>query len=186
MEENFYAPPAAVVADVSSIKSDVEVRFFAVSTVKLVVLSVVTLGFYQIYWFYRHWALIKERSEPHIIPWARALFGIFWCYRCFEFIRGEERRLDVEPTLPAGPLAIGWIATSLTSRLPGPYFLIAFLSPLLLVPVQRHINHINALAAPGHDENTRFSAWNWLAVVVGGIFLGLVILGLAQPGRAHV
>jgi hypothetical protein len=186
MEENRYAPPTAVVADVASIKSDVEVRFFAVSPVKLVVLSVCTLGFYQIYWFYKHWVLIKERSEPHIIPWARALFGIFWCYRFFEFIREDERRLDVEPTLPAGPLAICWIASSLTSRLPEPYFLIAFLSPLVLVPVQRHVNHINALVAPDHDGNTRFSAWNWLAVVGGGIFIGLIMLGLALPARPHV
>src|SRR5258708_10979613 len=139
MEENFYAPPTAVVADVASIKGDVEVRFFAVSPVKLVVLSVCTLGLYQIYWFYKHWALIKERSEPHIIPWGRAFFGIFWCYSCFEFIREDGRRLDVEPALPAGPLAIGWIATSLASRFPEPYFLIAFLSSLLLVPVQRHV-----------------------------------------------
>ena len=186
MEENLYAPPTAEVADAASIKNDVEVRFFAVSSVKLVVLSVCTLGFYQIYWFYKHWALIKERSEPHIIPWARAFFGILWCYSCFEFIRQDERHLDVEPTLPAGPLAIGWIATSLAWRLPEPYFVIGFLSPLLLVPVQRHVNHINALVAPEHDKNTRFSAWNWLAVAGGGIVIALIMLGLAQPARPHV
>jgi hypothetical protein len=114
MEENIYAPPKAVVADAGWIKNDVDVRFFAVSPVKLVVLSVCTLGLYQIYWFYKHWVLIKRRSEPLIIPWARAFFGFFWCYSCFEFIRNDERRLGVEPTLPSGPLAIGWIAVSLS------------------------------------------------------------------------
>jgi hypothetical protein len=183
MEENLYAPPTAVVADVASIKNDVGVRFFAVSPVKLVVLSVCTLGFYQIYWFYKHWALVKERSEPHIIPWARAFFCIFWCYGCFEFIRRDERHLGVEPALPAGPLAIGWIAAALAGRLPEPYFVIGFLSPLLLVPVQRHVNRINALVAPDHDRNTRFSAWNWLAVVAGGIFIALIMLGLAVKPR---
>jgi hypothetical protein len=183
MEENVYAPPKAVVADVASIKNNTEVRFFAVSPVKLVVLSVCTLGLYQIYWFYKHWVLIKARSEPLIVPWARALFGVFWCYSCFEFIRNEERHLDVEPTLPAGPLAVGWIAASLTWRLPEPYFLIGFLGPLLLIPVQQHINRINTLVAPDHDRNTRFSVWNWLVVVVGGIFIGLVMIGLAQLMR---
>ena len=179
MEENVYAPPKAVVADPGAINSHTEVRFFAVSPVKLVALSVCTLGFYQVYWFYKHWVLIKERSEPDIVPWARALFGVFWCYSCFEFIRNDERHLGIEPTLPAGPLAIAWIAVSLTWRLPEPYYLIGFLSPLLLIPAQRHVNRINALAAPGHDQNTRFSAWNWLAVVVGGLFIGLIMLGLA-------
>jgi hypothetical protein len=77
-------------------------------------------------------------------------------------------------------LAIAWIAVSLTWRLPEPYYLIAFLASILLIPVQRHVNRINALTAPGHDQNTRFSAWNWLAVVVGGLFIALIMLGLAE------
>jgi hypothetical protein len=153
---------------------------FSVSPFKLVVLSLCTLGIYQIYWFYKHWVLIKERSEPDIIPWARAFFGFFWCYSCFEFIRKDERDLSVEPTLLAGPLATGWIVVSLAWRLPEPYWLITYLAPLLLVPAQRHINHINLLVAPDHDKNTRFSGWNWLAVILGVVFLGLTILGIAE------
>ena len=180
MEENVYAPPKAVVADVSLIKNNVDIHFFAVSPVKLAVLSICTLGLYEVYWFYKQWVLIKERSEPHIIPWGRALFGVIWCYSCLDFIRKDERNLGVEPVLAAGPLATGWIALSLTWRLPEPYFLIGFLAPLLLVPAQRHVNRINALVAPDHDKNTRFSGWNWLTVVAGGIFVGLIMLGLAQ------
>jgi hypothetical protein len=60
-----------------------------------------------------------------------------------------------------------------------------FLSPLLLAHVQLHVNHINEMLAPDHDRNARFSAWNWLTVVVGGIFIGLIILGLAVPARPH-
>jgi hypothetical protein len=78
------------------------------------------------------------------------------------------------------PLATAWIAVSLTWRLPEPYFLIGFLAPLLLVPVQQHVNRTNALVAPGHDENAHFSAWNWLAAVLGGLFIGLIMLGLAR------
>jgi hypothetical protein len=180
MQHNPYAPPKAEVADVESAGATAPARFFAVSPVKLVVMSICTLGLYQIFWFYRQWVHIKNHSEPLIIPWARALFGIFWCYSCFEFIRNEERRLDVEPTLAAGPLAIGWIVVSLTWRLPEPSFLIGFLAPLLLIPVQQHINRINTLEAPDHDKNARFTGWNWLGVTLGGIFLLLIIVGLAQ------
>lgn len=181
MDENLYAPPTAVVADIAPIKDDAGLLFFAVSPFKLVLMSICTLGLYQVYWFYKHWALIRERSEPHIIPWGRAIFGVFWCYSCFKSIREDERRLGVAPALPAGPLTIFWIVVTLTSRLPPPYVLICFLSPLPLVQVQRHINHINGLVAPDHDRNMRLSAWNWMAVVVGGIFFGLVLLGLALP-----
>jgi hypothetical protein len=77
-------------------------------------------------------------------------------------------------------LAVGWIAATLTWRLPEPYFLIGFLTPLMLIPVQQHINRINALAAPEHDGNSRFGAWNWVAVVAGGLFAALVVLGATQ------
>jgi hypothetical protein len=185
MEENVYAPPRALVADVGPLDSNSGVFFFAVSPTKLVVMSACTLGLYQVYWFYKQWVLIKQRSEPLIIPWARALFGAFWCYSCFEFIRNEERTLYIEPSLLAGPLAIGWIAATLAWRFPQPYFLIGFLAPLLLVPVQRHINHINATVAPNHDENSRFSGWNGLAIAAGGIFLALMILGLTLKPVPH-
>jgi hypothetical protein len=180
MEENVYAPPKAVVADVVSGGISAGTRFFAVSPFKLVVLSTCTLGLYQIYWFYKQWVSIKEHSEPHIIPWGRALFGIFWCYSCFECVRKDEQHFRIEPTLAAGPLAVGWIAATLTWRLPEPYFLIGFLTPLMLIPVQQHINRINALAAPEHDGNSRFGAWNWVAVVAGGLFAALVVLGATQ------
>jgi hypothetical protein len=182
MDANPFAPPKAVVADEASI-NDTQLHFFSVSILKLIVMSVCTLGLYQVYWFYKHWVLIKERSEPHITPWARALFGIFWCYSCFNFIRNDERQVDIEPTLPAGFLAFGWIALELASRLPGPYYLCSLLAPILLIPVQVHVNQINALTAPDHDRNARFSAWNWLAVVVAGVFIGLIMLGLAQQRR---
>jgi hypothetical protein len=96
----------------------------------------------------------------------------------------QEKSLPAHlPNLPAGPLAIGWIAASLAWRLTQPYFLIGFLAPLLLVPVQRHVNHINAMVAPHHDENSGISGWNGLAIAVGGIFLALTILGLTlKPG----
>jgi hypothetical protein len=73
MEENLYAPPKAAVSDGVSGAHDADLHFFAVSPIKMVVLSVCTFGIYQIYWFYKHWVLIKERSEPLIVPWARAL-----------------------------------------------------------------------------------------------------------------
>ena len=36
--------------------------YFPVSNTKLVLLSVCTLGLYEFYWFYKNWALVKERE----------------------------------------------------------------------------------------------------------------------------
>jgi hypothetical protein len=50
-----------------------------------------------------------------------------------------------------------------------------------LLPVQAYVNRINQASAPDHDPNSRFDAWNWVAVVVGGpllIFESIALLRL--------
>ena len=37
--------------------------FFPVSVSKLVLMYMVTLGLYQLYWFYKNWMVIREREE---------------------------------------------------------------------------------------------------------------------------
>lgn len=37
--------------------------FFTVSTKKLLIMSLVTLGFYNIYWFYKNWVVIQEETN---------------------------------------------------------------------------------------------------------------------------
>jgi len=59
--------------------------------------------------------------------------------------------------------------------LPDPYWLVNFLSVFFLIPVQKTAIRINESLVPGHDRNERFSAWNMVAVVIGG---SLFMLGV--------
>lgn len=102
---------------------------------------------------------------------------MLFCYSCFRHIRDSGVEHNIEPTLAAGPLAAGWIIAAIAWRLPDPYSLVVFLKVLFLVPVQLHVNRINAAAVPAHDPNSRYSAWNWAAVVIGGLTLVLAIIG---------
>ena len=43
------------------------VPFFSVSVRKLVVLSIFTLGFYDIYWSYKHWRCTKEYAQQQAL-----------------------------------------------------------------------------------------------------------------------
>jgi hypothetical protein len=78
MSTNPYAPPNAVVADIPVADVTHEAPLFAVSAFKLVIMSVFTLGLYQIYWFYRNWTCIKERDRSRILPALRSIFGIIY------------------------------------------------------------------------------------------------------------
>jgi len=178
MNDNPYAPPTAVVADVvDPAESSTSAPFFAVSLFKLAVMSLCTAGFYEVYWFYKNWQLVREREQSNIWPVWRALFGVIFCYACFSRIRKHGQSIGLAQSLHAGILAIAWIATTISWRLPDPYWLLTYFSVAFLLPVQAYVNALNKIAAPEHDPNSKFTGWNWVAIAVGGIILALGTLG---------
>jgi hypothetical protein len=119
----------------------------------------------------------RRPAQGGYLATGRAIFAIFYCHNCFATINDCDAERTGSP-LAAWPLAGGWIGTTLVSwRLPDTYWWISLLAVMFLVPVQMHVNRLNAAANPLHDRNTRFSAWNWLAVMVGGLFLLIAVVG---------
>ena len=184
MQRNPFAPPSTEVADVSPVDSS-GLPYFSVSLPKLAVLSVCSLGIYEIYWFYRQWRCVRQREQSNISPFWRGVFAVLFCYSLLRRIRETDVDAGLRNALPAGPLATGWILLTVAWKLPDPYWLLTYFAVVFLLPVQSHINHMNEAAAPGHNANARFSAWNWVATVLGGLFVALGILGTFFPHRPH-
>jgi hypothetical protein len=155
--------------------------YFAVSLLKFTVMSICTFGIYKLYWFYKNWNLIKQRERTNIAPFWRAFFAYFFCYQCFSHIRARSASLGLHQLAPAGPLAVGWIITTLLWKLPDPYWLLSTLAFLFILPVQALANRINSTITPLHDPNRRFTAWNLVGVVVGAISVILATIGTFQP-----
>ena len=178
MSTNPYAPPLAPVEDTTG--SDAPM-FFAVATWKVVLMCLVTLGLYQLYWFYENWRLVRARDRSNILPVPRAIFGLFYCYSMFKRIRDDGKALGLPKPPEAGALATLWIVSSIAWRLPGPWGLLGVVSWFAVLPIQAYANRINAQAAPAADRNARLSWLNWIAVVIGGAFFGLVLAALISP-----
>jgi hypothetical protein len=155
--------------------------FFAVSQLKLVVMSTVTFGIYDLYWFYRNWKLIKQRTSRDIMPFWRAFFAFFFCYSFFREVKGSAVARSVAVEFSPGLLAAVWIGVTLCWRLPDPYWLVDTLAVLALLPVQKVVNEVNASFAPNHTPNARFSAWNIAGIVFGGLLFVLAIIGTFFP-----
>lgn len=185
MHTNPYAPPATVVADIASPETHcTHAPFFTVSVLKLVVLSVCTFGFYEVYWFYRNWQLIKVREQSDISPAPRAIFSVFYCYQCFARIRDFDTPKSAKSRLAAGPLAAGWIIVTILHKLPEPYWVISLFAVAFVVPVQARANQVNAATCSNYDPNSRFTAWNWVAVFIGSLMLALAVVGSLVPPEA--
>jgi hypothetical protein len=191
MSTNPYAPPKAVVADVAPVGAAATPVFFPVGRKKLIVMLFVTFTLYELVWFYKNWALVRERGEP-VMPLMRAIFAVFFCYDLFSRVRSHGHPAAAH--LPAGLLATGWIvftvAGNLLDRLISPEtfpavyaatLVVLFASVFFLVPVQNAVNAINRAEAPDHDPNERFTALNWVWIVVGGLLLVLSAIGTLVP-----
>jgi hypothetical protein len=185
MDQNPYAPPRSLVVDSPGGDAAAELPpLFAVSLPKLLVLSICTLGLYELYWAYKHWVAIRRVEHSDILPAARAFFGVIFCWALFTRIEKMGVAAKVPDAPPAGFLAVAWIIVTLCWRLPDPVWAISLGAPLFTLPIQAYANRIDAQLAPGHDRNARFGLANIAWIVVGGIVLALAMVGLFMPAGA--
>jgi hypothetical protein len=152
--------------------------YFPVSTVKLAVMSIVTFGLYQIYWFYQHWTRERARTGEGLWPLPRAIFGVLFAYSLARRIRGQAVAVKV-PTLESpGLLAVAYFLLNGASLLPNPYSLIWLVAFVPLLPIQGAANRINQQVAPAAPRNDAYSGANIVMIVFGGILLLLAVVGL--------
>jgi hypothetical protein len=158
--------------------------FFAVTRLKLTVMLFATVGVYQIYWFYKHWQQTNRWQMRPVSPLARAIFSILFAYSLFERVKrfGQEREVAV-PAIGSGLLALAYLFGSFAWRLESPADFVGLLSWLPLVYFQGRVNALHAQL--GHDPalNSRFTGWNLLAIVLGGLLWIFVVAGLFLPAE---
>jgi hypothetical protein len=173
---NPYAAPKSRVDDLTA-PAEARPAFFAVGLPKLAIMSLFTFGIYEIYWFYQNWRAVQRLTGEKLNAPIRAFFYPLTAYSLFRRIRQQAQRLQVDVTIKAGALAASLFVLTALWRLPDPYWLVSLLGFLPLLSVQSEVGKINRTVAPGADLNSRFRAWNVLAIVIGGLLFILVIVG---------
>lgn len=146
--------------------------WFAVGPAKLVAMSVVTLGFYQVYWFYQQWRRVRDGGED-VRPLPRSLFGVIFGYSLFRRVIRSAEDVAV-PAAGPGALTVAYILLCLCAQLPLPFALLTLLSVLPLAAVQRVASAAAERDFPGSDPNRRLTAANWVGVALGGALLSLI------------
>ena len=156
--------------------------YFPVSLTKLFVLSVCTLGLYELYWFFKNWQLVAVRTGAgrYVTPAIQVVLAFFFCFPFFKRVAEVSREVDA-PLRRPGWLAISWVLLHLAGRIQGPFWIISLGSVVPLLVVQTSVNEINSAFSPTAWRNSRFSVWNVLTCVLGAAVLIFALVNTFAP-----
>lgn len=149
----------------------------------LLLLYVLTFGIYGIYWFYRSWRQIKEHTKATFSPGWRTvglfipIYNIWRIYTLFDDVKSLRIKAGFTENPSPGWLTLGYIILAGLSRLPGPWWLLTFLSILPLLSIQKALNEYWDKEQTGRKEKTKFSTKEIVILIIGGIFLALSLWG---------
>jgi hypothetical protein len=139
------------------------VRYYPVSPLKLVLLSVCTFSIYDLYWFYRQWKFVRVRDDSKIMPFWRAFFGVFWFY---PLLREVDRSGARDRTASNVLLAIVYFLLAAIWRLPDPYWLLSFASTLCLLVLNQRIRALPGQPREELRAQGRLTVTNALVVLL--------------------
>lgn len=191
MSNNIYAAPLANLDEQPNAAA--EDRFYVVAPRKLLVLWFLTMGLYQLYWYYKNWALYERATGAGVWPVARALFAVFSTHSLFRLI-GEH-----DATGTRRPWDNGSYAAAVVFLLVVGYVLawagqdslfFDVISAFLLLPLgllTRQVQaEVNARCNdPDGDSNSAFTGANYAWCVFGGMLWLLVLAGWLLPLPAN-
>ena len=108
---------------------------------RFVLLCLVTLGLYELWFFYRTWRFLKERDDLDIRPFWRTFFTYFFVINLYNRVSDLARERGGSGLGSPTALGVWYIILSLTWKLPEPFFWITFLSIFVLIPVVNALNY---------------------------------------------
>jgi hypothetical protein len=187
--EDIYRPPEADLEVRTEAQPQALAPFFQTSPLKVALLSLATLGLYQLYWFYKHWERRRTHGEE-VSPLARTIFAVLFAHSLFQSVtRKIEHRttlgvplagVAIEP-LSAGALALGYFFLNVVWRLPDPASFVGLLSFLPLAAAQKRINQLHADMGLDPNEGSAFTRGTVVALAIGVLWWGLALIGIFMP-----
>lgn len=146
--------------------------YFPVSIPRFVALSVLTWGLYQVYWFYKNWAYIRDRDRKPM--WA-PVRGFLYVFSYPFFLADLRRNLSVGPSMASNiALPIALFVLALLSRLPDPFWLVSVFSFVPILPALAHVNSAGRESPENMRANSRWKARDWILLVASGPLLAFV------------
>lgn len=178
--DNPYAPPQANLSPPAALQP----TFFVVAPRKLLLMVLLSQGFYSFYWSYKHWSLYRAATGARVLPLVRAFFSVFFIYALAMNIKRvldlKERPYRWWPRC----FALGWITCTFL-----PLTFLWYVSPFnglkislcllivqaaLSVQIQQAVNHLEN--DPQGHANSRLTWANGIWILIGMSFWALAVI----------
>ena len=155
---------------------------FSVSTNKLVVMSFLTCGYYELYWFFRNWRAIKIQENKKLSPFWRTILSVFYCYTLFKRMLAAAVAKGYQGKQTPGSLASLYIIfVIIASKAPTPIDLIGIFSFIPIIYVNNAIRVNNVSINPQYQEHKPFAGGEIAFIIVGIIIWILNIMYFLYP-----
>lgn len=146
---------------------------------KIVYLSIISFGIYEIIYFYIMWKTLKNNFGYKVHAGARGLFACITNFWLFPILEKYFKAFGEKAFF--GTLAAGlYFIVNFSSRLPDLYSLISFGTIAFLVYIQIKINRINKNNFPDAPQNSWSTANTIWAIFLTMFFLLCVLLIVAE------
>ena len=156
--------------------------FYNVREEKLAILSLATFGLYQVYWFYKNWALAKAQYRPRIHPLWRAIFSPLYCFSLAASVEFAARSARVRERGSPVLLALSYLGICSLGFLQGPLQLLSLLSFIPLISIQRQIRRVHEALRPDLDSAVGWSMASYAALVLGLVpFMAVAVTLFVLP-----
>ena len=147
---------------------------------KFILLSMVTFGLYELYWFYKTWKFLKERNNLNISPFWRSVFSPLFAGSNAEHVLKLAKEKNYQNQYSPTIIGLSYIILDVSLRLPDPYWLISYFTFLPMIPIVEAMNFYWLKENPNLPLKN-FSWWQIILIIFGGIWLILGLMGVFIP-----
>lgn len=151
------------------------------SPTKFIILSVLSLGIYELVWMYRNWKFFKEKEKTDISPFWRAWFAIFFIHSLFKKILEYAEKEGYRESYSSGWRTFFWIVLLILGRAEHTIFF--FLSSLTFLTILAPLDAINFYYKK-KEANCESRTWKWwhiILIIICVIFWILILAGMFLP-----
>ena len=152
-----------------------ELWFETTPIYKIVILSILTFGFYDIVLLYNYWKVFNKKFGYAISPSCRAIFCGIYCFSLFPKLDKYIKTFNI-PSFPPIFFLIFFIFLSSLYRLPNPYSILNSFTFVIFIIIQNRLNFINEQHFPNAKQNN-WSLANTLWTIPCSILFFFYLIG---------